>query len=1719
MITMSEPNLKRTLNVYSVPIKELEKVHTQVHVIWNRLLTGDYIENWTFDDCIRIHSVVVERKKEVNQRHHASIDSLDAQESVEAVKNSEERTPYEPSSPIRSEPESFKWVHPSTSILDLSSPVSELSDEELLTRHAVIHREFGRRPNEDNSDNTELLKAHADVMAMMKEKGMHHRIKDDLDRMALGIPLLADRGDRIYLDEILRYFRNQPITKLKEPFVSIVGGLCESGYSDQDIDILIRKKENPDEDVPLKFRIAQFIDPALHHRIHWLFDSGDYGSFTNHIPLFSEALIPIEPMTLIKMSKLTDSIIVKVLDVDQIDNVFNYEIGIPLKASEVEEFNSTFTEEIDGDMFLLLGTVITRVVKAKKNDRLEMEVRSVQRIDSKEGLYFSVKSKVSKVAPGASFSTAKDLAELAKKNQTGGEKYKFRCVVRENGKLYGRWQDAEDFTTVEAVINGLDWRDTGTEKTKNLGTWSELKEEEAISIWIDVDNKIVLTRFLFTEIGNYNVPFVSEFESGWFATKMSWLTTETAKALCTAPFKDAQLLQAFVYNRAAGMQSLLEQVEPNYHDTAIPLHNYFAELVDDLGMFREDFGKTIVPLISEKSRKEAAQSRKEDKIKPFRFFLSLKGIAGHRKNETYSIDGVLSFTKEKDYPYEVDKKYDGMRLFFHKVGKRVLILTEEGNDRTDRFPMMVAEALKHKEDFIIDAEMTGVNPDGSPMGRSDVAGYANTKGTPDDKAFTANVFDLLWVDGEDLHNKNQKERREALEKHFKPGPKLVIIDMKWAKNAKELRAAIKHFSDETKFPGTEGAMIKSFSTVYDLQGKSSEWIKFKTEADLDVEVWKITKPKGATSTFNYLGIIRDQKGEPIPVGKTFNTGIKAKKGDIIRVAFGNLNKWLDVKTKRTWYSWVFPRVLELREDKNKPDEQFTAERIVKQTDGQVGEKPWPNNFKELLDITPNQEDFIPIIEEGGCPKCGKAIKNKFKVLSKNNWTADSTCLNCSSGFKYTYWKQGVVLSTSDSKKENLSHTDDIIEEMIEVIKILGCPKCGSKEFNKLDYSDGILRIECKCGYELNETFITLKANTLFEFIKPLKPYKNSNTGKTNEFFALQDMEDLDLDNHVAELKTNGLRVQVHKKGKAIQVLTAFGNIIPNFKIGGLHVALKRLKARDGIFDGELYYDEPGATFSEVYALTRAKDIPSNLDAKKLRIIFFDVMKLNRKDLTELPFKERREILIKTVPNGKRIRYVVSNRIRNLRDIQQLIRGVLPVLGQTEGLVIKHRESLYNQSESKHWYKWVSVESMLLEEGEDILLGRIPKLTDKQLRQHHIILHRYYRKFAENKRVPGWTKPLTIKLHRTLVEELKSRGIRHSKIDGLDRGTIAEGKPTPEEEEQLKKPSIEGIKDFVVSVAKDDSKTIGQILDMKDENALIFWEDSTRSIHPIDELVLALEKHDNKRLDEAADKIRVFVNKSTKSDRRLTSLQTDPVITFLGTGSEMVFPLIDCEDPQCVEEAETLHERNASLLVEYKGFRLMIDAGRSWTGNIKDIEPDAIFLTHAHPDHCEGLVVATEIPVYATKDVLGHIKHYPIKNKKVLKKDWQKIGPFNVLPFKVTHSLKTETVGFKIKAGKNTFVYTTDLLHIPNRENILEEVDLYIGDGTTFDRPFIQRKGDTVFGHTDIRTQLKWCAKAGIQHVYFTHVGHNKRKHNDFVELIRKEYDKIKESIKEKEEPK
>jgi hypothetical protein len=74
----------------------------------------------------------------------------------------------------------------------------------------------------------------------------------------------------------------------------------------------------------------------------------------------------------------------------------------------------------------------------------------------------------------------------------------------------------------------------------------------------------------------------------------------------------------------------------------------------------------------------------------------------------------------------------------------------------------------------------------------------------------------------------------------------------------------------------------------------------------------------------------------------------------------------------------------------------------------------------------------------------------------------------------------------------------------------------------------------------------------------------------------------------------------------------------------------------------------------------------------------------------------------------------------------------------------------------------------------------------------------------------------------------------------------------------------------------------------------------------------------------------------------------------------------------------------------------------------------------------------------------------------------------------------------VSAGRACIFYVPDLVFIHDRAAALKNVQIYIGDGATVTRSFIRRRGNTLIGHTPVRTQLSWCEKEGVPLAIITH---------------------------------
>ncbi len=191
----------------------------------------------------------------------------------------------------------------------------------------------------------------------------------------------------------------------------------------------------------------------------------------------------------------------------------------------------------------------------------------------------------------------------------------------------------------------------------------------------------------------------------------------------------------------------------------------------------------------------------------------------------------------------------------------------------------------------------------------------------------------------------------------------------------------------------------------------------------------------------------------------------------------------------------------------------------------------------------------------------------------------------------------------------------------------------------------------------------------------------------------------------------------------------------------------------------------------------------------------------------------------------------------------------------------------------------------------------------------------------------------------------------------------------------------------------------------------------------------------------------------------------------------------------IEARSRRHRRHASLLVAYRGREVMIDCGADWLGKVGRLRPDAIVVTHAHPDHAGGLRRSAPCPVYASRESWQVMDAYGLRDQHVLHpRSAVEIAGITFEAFPVEHSLQAPAVGYRIRAGGACVFYVPDLVSIPDCSAALASVDLYVGDGAALTRPLVRRRGQALIGHAPVAAQLVWCQEEGVPWAVFTHCG-------------------------------
>jgi len=168
---------------------------------------------------------------------------------------------------------------------------------------------------------------------------------------------------------------------------------------------------------------------------------------------------------------------------------------------------------------------------------------------------------------------------------------------------------------------------------------------------------------------------------------------------------------------------------------------------------------------------------------------------------------------------------------------------------------------------------------------------------------------------------------------------------------------------------------------------------------------------------------------------------------------------------------------------------------------------------------------------------------------------------------------------------------------------------------------------------------------------------------------------------------------------------------------------------------------------------------------------------------------------------------------------------------------------------------------------------------------------------------------------------------------------------------------------------------------------------------------------------------------------------------------------------------------------------MIDCGADWLHRVHRMRPEAIVLTHAHPDHASGLKNGAPCRVYATEQTWRSLEGFLVRDRVTIPPR----SPFGIHDiileaFPVEHSVRAPAVGYRITVGRSSVFYVPDLVYIYEAQEALDGICLYVGDGATLHRPIIRKRGAALVGHAAITTQLDWCRREGVERALFTHCG-------------------------------
>jgi len=199
-----------------------------------------------------------------------------------------------------------------------------------------------------------------------------------------------------------------------------------------------------------------------------------------------------------------------------------------------------------------------------------------------------------------------------------------------------------------------------------------------------------------------------------------------------------------------------------------------------------------------------------------------------------AMTAVLTDARFSDPDWIFERKLDGIRCIAIRDGGPVKLLSRNDLSLNGRYPGIVAELeADPRTRFAIDGEVVAFEGAQTSFQRLSQAGAS----------IFYYVFDVLWLDGEDVRDRALRERKRLLKQalRFQHHVRLTA----YRNEAGEALFA------EACAKGWEGVIAKRADSVYTAK-RSKDWLKFKCEQGQELVIGGFTAPRGSREEFGAL---------------------------------------------------------------------------------------------------------------------------------------------------------------------------------------------------------------------------------------------------------------------------------------------------------------------------------------------------------------------------------------------------------------------------------------------------------------------------------------------------------------------------------------------------------------------------------------------------------------------------------------------------------------------------------------------------------------------------------------------------------------------------------------------------------------------------------------------------------------------------------------------------